>query len=81
VNVKKKPVRGVMPKSQLARQEEYYEATSGNLVSVSAHVAERLRVGVEAVSAGDTVSMAEARKVVTEAAAARAREKKRNRRP
>ena len=75
MNHEKKPVRGVMPKSQLARQEEYLEATSGT-VSVSARIADRIGISLQAIRAGNTVSMAEAKKQATLSVAARATQNK-----
>jgi hypothetical protein len=74
VDHEKKPVRGVMSKSQLARQE-YAEAASGT-ITVSAHVANRIGISAQAMSAGQTVSMAEARKLAALSVVARATQKK-----
>ena len=70
----KKPVRGVMSKSQLARQD-YLEATSGTVV-VSARVANRIGISLKAMNAGDFVSMADARKQAHLVVTARAMQKK-----
>jgi hypothetical protein len=74
VSHEKKSVRGVMSKSQLARQE-YVEATSGT-VTVSARVADRIGMSVQAINAGQTVSMAEAKKLAALSVAARATQRK-----
>lgn len=74
MNHEKKPVRGVMSKSQLARQD-CIEATSGT-VTVSARVAERIGISAKAIHAGQLVSMAEARKLAAQSVAARATQKK-----
>lgn len=66
----KKPVRGTMPRSQLARLD-YLEATSGS-VSVSPRVAQGIAVSVQAINAGQLLTMAEAKKAAVKAVAARA---------
>lgn len=81
MNGNKKPVRGVMPKSQLARKEDVIEATSGSVITPSAQVAHRLVLSSRAVRAGETISTQDARKAVVDAATARARGKKQTRSP
>lgn len=74
LNSEKKPARGIMPRSQLARRQEYLEATSGS-VTISPRIAQRIAVSL-GTAKENTISMEDARRLAVAAVARRATQKK-----